>query len=235
MVIGRRATPLEKGLNYYGNDGYTEAWRADYYYEDYANTGWGHDNQENGFMGNLIMLLERRSESKDKQKMQETDKKTEKTRDNGKRDALLGTRMRRPMKVQKSFAEFSNVGDDDDGNDNNNDTTKTDQIVETTKETNHNKKQRAKRRINATIGRKEQCPIGGARIISTITSNGDSKWYVWSGRGRTLARFEATKQWNGRSNEGNATRLIGVNGSVCTYSDSGSNSEACGNEFCNNN
>ena len=242
VVVGRRAKLLVKvfitmaatNAQRHGGDDY-------YYYEDNCDTiGWNHDNQGNGFMGNRIMLLEKRSESGEKQKKQVTKQHNTigKTEERGKRDARLGTTSKRPIKLQNRLAELSS-DDDDDGNEDDDNTIEIDRSETNKRKINLNRKQRNGRRLRKANCRVEQCPIGG--VNNALLDGKEQKWYVWSGEGRAMARAAAMKQSNdtnldaGRfahthDDSDSATSWDETGGSVCVYSNSMSESGVCGDK-----
>ena len=181
------------------------------------------------------MPLEGRSDNSSRQKKQTKNKEIEKTGENGKRDALLGTRTRRPIQVRNSFAELSSDDDDDDEDDDNNDdnvdSTETDHAERTRNKADPNRRQRAKRRVEATNSWNGLCPIGD--VDTTTTTDKEAKWYVWSGRGRTMAKLAATQQSSSKDSRGNTLQLDNIDGSVYGHGNGVNGDDTCNDECCN--
>ena len=155
---------IGKGLKYYSNDDYVEAWGDERYNYDceYNDGDWGYDTYSDGYVGKLTMMLERGTE--------ETANELGVTRRDveglcaicieqfGTREVLTGRAMAKRVKVLNSFEALGD-GDGDDGGDSTNTAS---QFVQK-KEVNHNKRQRAKRRF--MISGRRSCSDWGDEAI----------------------------------------------------------------------
>ena len=108
---------IRKSLNYYSNGDFQDAWGEDQYRDDssHDNGDLGCDMSNNGFMGNLTMMLER-CDGRDKNEIKTTEQITNRedwtlVENLGRRDALTGKTSAKPVRFQNSVKV---LGDDDD-------------------------------------------------------------------------------------------------------------------------
>ena len=166
---------IGKGLNYYANDEYSEAWGNDHSYDydyNYDDYNWG---QENGYVGNLTMMLEKGCE-KNKVESGKIGKQATAENIGGKerskrRDALLGTAPAAPIKLRNMFGIFETDDADDDDDDGDEDLSKNvsaaSVMSKSRRSANPNKMQRAKRRMEmaASDGDSESSVAGDELCI----------------------------------------------------------------------
>ena len=138
---------IGKGLKYYSNDDYNEAWGNELYNYEYGydSGNWGYDSYGDGYIGNVTMLLEK---GKCKEGVNKKDKKLEGKL--GKRDECTGRQIPKPVKLQNSFGALQNEDDDDEKGDNNDDDEGVAHITDwrlVKRKVNLNRKQRMKKTL----------------------------------------------------------------------------------------
>ena len=85
-----------KGLNYYGQNDYWEAWGDDCY--NYRCDGWNGDNGDYGYIGHIAMLLEK--EGSEENKPEQTEQLTIV------HDPLRNTSREKPIAISNAFQEL---------------------------------------------------------------------------------------------------------------------------------